>query len=200
MRASARREEDDGRKGRGGRAGDIQAEEGAAQGRAAELARQGRGRSRACADDARVVYKSGANGLITDVQIQIGEHASARRRQRARRRRRHDHEICGPRRPPAPAARALRRPVYGGRAASGNRQPRMGSQPRDDQARPHDHERHAELAEIADQPAKIATLRAWTSCSAISTSLESQFIEHAEVFNAIDMGTGEAAATLRPKD
>lgn len=142
--------------------------------------------------DARVVYKKGKDGLITDVQIQIGKNASAadvrahvavadmimkysgvggRVRRLAER---FADLFRGP---------EARRPEIGSRAWESNLEmiklDRMIT------------DRHAELARIADQPADRRDTARHEELLRDLDSLETQYAEHAAVFNAIEMGTVE---------
>lgn len=138
--------------------------------------------------DARVVYKRGDNGLITDVQIQIGEHASAADVQthvavadmimkysglggRIRRLLQNFTNLFLSKTPPE----------IGSRAWEAN----LEMLKLDRMMR----ERHAELAKLADQPADLRDTSRMAELHADIDILESQFIEHSEVFNSIEMGT-----------
>lgn len=142
--------------------------------------------------DARVAYKRGADGLITDVQIQIGEHAS-------------------PADVNAHAAIAelmLKYSGLGGKlrrlvdrfadlfSGPEGKRPEVGSRAweakleltkLDRMMR----ERHAELAQIADQPADKRNPARRAELLNDLDVLESQFNEHAAVFNAIELATAE---------
>lgn len=142
--------------------------------------------------DARVVYKRAKNGLITDVQIQIGAKASA----------------ADVRTHAAVAELILKYSGVGGRLRRllGNfvdlfsgpeaKRPEIGSRAweskfelikLDRMMR----ERHAELAGIADQPAAQRDAARQKELLSDLDSLEQQYQEHAEVFNAIEMGTAQ---------
>lgn len=142
--------------------------------------------------DARVVYKRAKNGLITDVQIQIGEKASA----------------ADVKTHAAVAELILKYSGVGGRmrrllgrfidlfAGPEAKRPEIGSRAweakfelvkLDRMMR----ERHAELATIADQPAAQRDLARQKELMSDLDSLELQYQEHAEVFNAIEMGTAQ---------
>ncbi len=142
--------------------------------------------------NARIVYKRGDGGLITDVQIQIGEHASAadvrthaavaelmlkysgtggRVRQLLGR---FAELFTGP---------SAKRPAIGSRAWEAKfeltKLDRMMG------------ERHIELAAIADQPAAERDVARQTELANDLDALELQYREHAQVYNAIEMGTAQ---------
>jgi hypothetical protein len=142
--------------------------------------------------DARVAYKRGADGLITDVQIQIGERASAA-------------DVSAH---VAVAELMLRYSGLGGKlrrlvdhftnlfSGPEGKRPEVGSRAweakleltkLDRMMR----ERHAELAQIADQPADKRDPARQAELLNDLDVLESQFNEHAAVFNAIELATAE---------
>ncbi|AKC86794.1 DUF4157 domain-containing protein [Pseudoxanthomonas suwonensis] len=139
--------------------------------------------------DARVVYKRGGNGLITDVQIQIGKGATA----------------ADVKTHAAVAELMLKYSGTGGRIRQlrdlfinlfkgpAAKRPQIGSRAwearfelvkLDRMMR----ERHAELAAIADQPADRRDMARQNELMRDLDSLELQYQEHAAVFNAIEMG------------
>lgn len=142
--------------------------------------------------DARVAYKRGKNGLITDVQIQIGERASAADvRAHA--------EVATMMLKYSGLAGRIRvlwshfTNLFAGgsavRAEVGSRawEARLELFKLDKMMR----ERHEELAALADKPAAERDAARQAELMRDLDSLELQFQEHAEVFNAIEMGTAE---------
>lgn len=140
--------------------------------------------------DARVVYKTSADGLITDVQIQIGERASA----------------ADVNTHVAIAKIMLRYSGVGGRVRrlaarfaalfTGVNPPQVGSRAWESRLEIMKldrmmGERHAELARIADQPADQRDNARYAELMNDLDVMETQYAEHAAVFNAIEMGTAQ---------
>lgn len=142
--------------------------------------------------NARIVYKRGEGGLITDVQIQIGEGASAADV--------HTHAVV--------AELMLKYSGTGGRvrqllgrfvelfAGPSAERPAIGSRAWEakfeltklDRMMG---ERHAELAAIADQPAAERDVARQKELASDLDALELQYREHAQVYNAIEMGSAQ---------
>ena len=151
--------------------------------------------------DAKIVYKRGANGLITDVQIQIGEKASA----------------ADVKTHAAVAELMLKYSGVGGRvrqllgrfidlfASPEAKRPEIGSRAWESKFELIKldrlmRERHAELASIADQPADKRDATRQRELMSDLDSLELQYQEHADTYNAIEMGTAQGRGYVAAED